>query len=84
MPLGLTTLWPGLAAYSRWTNCLGENFTPCALYRLVPVASGQEARRIYRAEPFLREDGQFGRRWIYFTRPNDDVVNLRRVEAIEG
>ncbi len=63
---------------------LGRELYRLSLYAdLVPTAPGCDALRIYQSAPFLREDGQLVRIWIYFTLQADDSVNLQHAEAIE-
>jgi hypothetical protein len=49
----------------------------------VPVVVGYAPLRIYRSVPFVREDGQLVRLWIYFALRTDDVVELQHIEAME-
>ncbi|MBI2812755.1 MAG: hypothetical protein HYX71_00530 [Opitutae bacterium] len=63
---------------------LGRELYRLALYAdLVPVAAGCDELRIYRTDPFLREDGHLIRVWIYFTLQKDGAVALQHIEAIE-
>lgn len=63
---------------------LGRELYRLALYAdLVPVAAGCDELRIYRTEPFLREDGHLIRVWIYFVLQKDGAVALQHIEAIE-
>ena len=62
---------------------LGRELYRLALYAdLVPVVTGHAPLRIYRTDPFLREDGQLVRLWIYFARRPDHAVELQHIEAI--
>ncbi len=47
------------------------------------MAAGCAELRIYRTDPFLREDGHLIRIWIYFTLQRDGAVSLQHIEAIE-
>jgi hypothetical protein len=63
---------------------LGRELFRLALYAdLVPVVRGHEPLRIYRTAPFLRDNGQLIRLWIYFTLRPDSAVDLQHIEAIE-
>jgi len=63
---------------------LGRELFRLSLYAdLVPVVPKHAPLRIYRTEPFLRDDGQLIRLWIYFTLRPDDAVELLHIEAIE-
>ena len=63
---------------------LGRELFRLSLYAdLVPTARGHEPLRIYRTAPFLRDDGQLIRLWIYFTLRPDDAVELQHIEAID-
>ena len=66
-------------------DLLGRELYRLALYAdLVPVAEGCDDLRIYRTDPFLREDGQLIRVWLYFALHKDGAVALQHIEAIEG
>lgn len=63
---------------------LGRELYRLALYAdLVPVVAGHAPLRIYRTVPFLRDDGQLIRLWIYFALRPDDAVEMLHVEATE-
>lgn len=63
---------------------LGRELYRLSLYAdLVPVVAGHAPLRIYRTAPFLRDDGQLVRLWIYFTLRPDDAVDLQHIEAID-
>lgn len=63
---------------------LGREFFRLSLYAdLVPVVPEHAPLRIYRTDPFLRDDGQLVRLWIYFAVRLDDAVELQHIEAIE-
>ena len=63
---------------------LGRELYRIALYAdLVPTASPATVLRIFRSDPFLREDGHLVRLWIYFVLRPDEAVELQHIEAIE-
>ena len=63
---------------------LGRELYRLSLYAdLVPDITGHAPLRIYRTVPFLRDDGQLVRLWIYFTLRSDDAVELQHIEAID-
>ena len=49
----------------------------------MPTVPDHESLRIYRSAPFLRDDGQLIRRWVYFTLRPDEVVELLHIEAAD-
>ena len=63
---------------------LGRELYRLSLYAdLVPVVREHAPLRIYRTAPFLHDDGQLVRLWIYFTLRPDGAVELQHVESIE-
>ena len=63
---------------------LGRELFRISLYAdLVPVVPEHDPLRVYRTAPFLRDDGQLVRLWIYFTLRPDQAVELLHIEAIE-
>ena len=63
---------------------LGRELFRLSLYAdLVPVVRDHEPLRIYRTTPFLRDDGQLVRLWIYFTLRPDGAVELQHIEALD-
>lgn len=73
-----------LGGAEKLDDLLGRELYRLALYAdLVPVAAGCGDLRIYRTDPFLREDGHLIRIWIYFTLQKDDTVALQHIEAME-
>lgn len=63
---------------------LGRELLRLPLYAdLVPVVPEHTPLRIYRTAPFVRDDGQLIRIWIYFTLRPDDAVELLHIEAID-
>ena len=62
---------------------LGRELFRLSLYAdLVPMVRSHEPLRIYRTAPFLRDDGQLIRLWIYFALRPDNAVELQNIEAI--
>jgi hypothetical protein len=62
---------------------LGRELYRLSLYAdLVSVVPDHAPLRIYRTAPFLHDDGQLVRLWIYFTLRPDNAVELQHVEAI--
>ncbi len=73
-----------LGGIETMDDLLGRELYRLALYAdLVPMAEGCGELRIYRTDPFLREDGHLIRIWIYFTLPKDGTVSLQHIEAVE-
>ena len=63
---------------------LGRELYRLSLYAdLVPVVVAHPPLRIYRTVPFLCDDGQLVRLWIYFALRADEVVELQHIEAVE-
>lgn len=63
---------------------LGREPYRLSLYAdLVAVVPGHEPLRIYRTDPFVRDDGQLVRLFIYFALRADGAVELQHVEALE-
>ena len=63
---------------------LGRELYRVSLYAdLVPMVDAHAPLRIFRTAPFLREDGQIVRLWIYFALRSDDVVELQHIGSIE-
>ena len=63
---------------------LGRELYRLSLYAdLVPVVSTHVPLRIYRTAPFVREDGQLIRLWIYFVLAANEAVELQHIEAVE-
>ncbi len=73
-----------LGGAERMDDMLGKELYRLSLYAdLVPVSAADTAMRIYRTAPFLRDDGQIVRLWIYFVLRNDDAVELHHIEAVD-
>jgi hypothetical protein len=83
------TLWfdfalQRLGGARRMDEMLRRELYRLALFAdLVPEIPRHEPLRIYRTLPFVHDDGQLTRLWIYFRLTENDAVELLHIEAVD-